>query len=447
MYVVLFAASALVLGVAVYFVARSALEQQTAARIETEVAFLREEMKSGGAEVLKQAVRLRAKGASALDYLLEDPEGTRLAGDMPLIPLPVQTGWVSNIFSDPSDEGGKLERVRALVALLDDGLVLAVGEDLSRTEELQESIIRAYLWTVGLAILLGIGGGIVLSRAFLRRVDAIARTAEAIIQGDLTQRVPLQGTRDDLDRLADTLNRMLDRIAMLMESLQQVSTDVAHDLRTPLSRLFQHLEHARTHAASLEEYEAAVDRAMREAENLLGTFTALLRIAQVEGASRRIGFRHMDMSMLVEAVVDAYQPDLEDTGHEVSAAIEPEIILCGDKELLTQAVANLVENALRHTPPKTIIRIQLTKTAPDTVLLVIEDNGPGVPAEDLQRVTRRFYRAERSRTTPGNGLGLSLVAAITELHRVPFRLEHNNPGLRATLCFRVSSDETSRAGS
>ncbi len=425
LYVAVFAVSALVLGAAVFFAARSALEQQMTARVETEAAFLREEFRTGGLDRLLATVRTRGRGAGALDYLLQDAAGTHLAGEMP-VAAALRPGWTVVQVPEASEDNGQPERVRALVSDLGGGLLLAVGDDLGRITEVEEAVATAFLWTAGLAALLGIGGGALLSRAFLARVDAIARTAEAIIAGDLAQRIPLKGTNDDLDRLAGTLNRMLDRISALMESLHQVSSDVAHDLRTPLSRLYQRLEDARTHARSVGEYKAAVDGAAREAEGLLDTFSALLRIAQVEGASPRAGFRDVDLSAMAEAVADA------------------------DQELLTQAVANLVENALRHTPAGTRIGIGLSrsnkagsnKAGSDGAgsggagaRLMVEDDGPGVGAEDLSRLTHRFYRGERSRTTPGNGLGLSLVAAVAELHGARLLLEGAGPGLRASLLF------------
>ncbi len=434
LYVGVFAVSALVLGGAVFLAARSALDQQMTARIETEAAFLRDEFQSGGLNRLLAVVRSRGRGASALDYLVQGRDGAHLAGEMPLTAA-LRPGWAIIQVPEASEDGGRPERVRALVADLGGGLLLAVGDDLGRVTEVEEAIATAFLWTVGLAALLGIGGGMVLSRAFLARVDAIARTAEAIIGGDLTRRVPVRGTGDDLDRLASTLNHMLDRIGALMDSLHQVSSDVAHDLRTPLSRLYQRLEDARAHARSVAEYAAAVEGAMREAEGLLETFSALLRIAQVEGASPRAGFRDVDLSAVAESVADAYRPDAEEAGHRLVTAVASGIVVHGDQELLTQAVANLVENALRHTPAGTRIGVRLSRDRGSEACLGVEDDGPGVEAKHLPRLAHRFYRGDRSRTTPGNGLGLSLVAAVAELHGAKLRLEDAGPGLRVRLVF------------
>jgi signal transduction histidine kinase len=436
LYVALFAGSALVLGVTIFLEAGSALQDQMTARIETEAAFLREEFQADGLAHLIEVVRARGQGASALDYLLEDQAGAHLAGEMPAA-AELKPGWTTIDVPQASEDGGRPERVRALVSDLGGGVLLAVGTDLRQIGDLKEAIATAFLWTVGLAGVLGMSGGALLSRAFLRRVDTISRTAEAIIGGDLARRVPARGTGDDLDRLAGTLNRMLDRIAVLMDSLRQVSTDVAHDLRTPLSRLYQRLEDARAHARCMEDYEAAIDAALGEAQGLLETFSALLRIAQVEGASRRARFIDVDLTAVTEAVSDAYRLDAEEADHQLVATIAEGIVVSGDQELLTQALSNLVENALRHTPPGTHIRVRLEGSSEAGALLLVEDDGPGVAEADLSRLTDRFFRAERSRTTPGNGLGLSLVSAVAELHCAKLRLIATKPGLRVSLAFPV----------
>ncbi|HKX11015.1 MAG TPA: ATP-binding protein [Stellaceae bacterium] len=433
-YVAVFAASALVLGVVVFLQARSALEQQIAARVESETATLREEFRADGFADLIDTVKRHGQGASALDYLLQDAGGAHLAGEMPSVPG-LAPGWITIDAPQTWEDGGQPEKVRALVSDLGSGMLLAVGADRRQINDLEEAIARAFLWTVGLAAALGIGGGALLSRTFLRRVDTISRTAEAIIGGDLTRRVPMRGTGDDLDRLAGTLNRMLDRIAILMESLRQVSSDVAHDLRTPLSRLYQQLEDARMHARSMADYEAAVDAALSETLRLLETFSALLRIAQVEGASPRAGFRDVSLTAVAEAVFDAYRLDAEQAGHVLSAEIAQAIGIWGDQELLTQALSNLVENALRHTPPGTRIRVCLNGNRCGGALLSVEDDGPGVSEGDLLHLADRFYRGELSRTTPGSGLGLSLVSAVAELHGAELTVGAANPGLRVELLF------------
>ncbi len=432
LYVLLFGASALILGATVFLAARSALDQQMVARITTETAFLREEFAAGGLDRLVAVVKRRDGEAGALDYLVRDGAGRRLAGEMPADDAPRGAGWTSITVPEERDEDGRAEQVRALVTDLGQGVTLAVADDFSHIVEVEEAVVRALAGALGLAALLGIGGGILLSRTFLARVDRISRTAEAIIAGDLAQRIPIEDTGDDLDRLAVTLNRMLDRICGLMDSLRQISADVAHDLRTPLSRLLQRLDEARRQDRDGAGYEAAIEAATREAEGLLETFSALLRIAQVEGAAPRASFSPVDLGALAETVADAYRPDAEDSGHRLVTELAPGVVIAGDRGLLAQALANLVENALRHAPGGTEIRLRLSADGPHLVLDV-EDDGPGVAPDDLPRLTRRFFRTERSRTTPGNGLGLSLVAAIAELHGLILTFENLSPGFRASL--------------
>lgn len=433
LYVLLFAASALVLGLVVFVVAREAMLGQMRARIEAETALLTREYAQDGLAGLAVTVTHRGRGAGALDYRLQDAAGRRLAGEIPAIGA--ERGWFDMTIDEAFREEARPEHLRVHAVTLGDGAVLAIGDDLARVTEVQEAILRAFAAAIGATILLGAAGGLLLSRAFLSRVDAIVRTAEAIIDGDLSRRVQLGGTGDDLDHLAATLNRMLDRIAALMESLKQVSADIAHDLRTPLSRLLQRLEEVRSGPATLGAYEAAIEAAAAEAMGLLDTFAALLRIAQVEGGERRASFRQLDLSQIAETVAEAFLPAVEDERHVLRTAIAPGIALRGDKELLSQALANLIENALRHTPAGTHIHLGLCRDAAGQAVLCVADDGPGVPAAEQGRVLQRFYRCEQSRSSEGNGLGLSLVAAIAELHDARLTLEDAAPGLRVVLVF------------
>jgi signal transduction histidine kinase len=291
-----------------------------------------------------------------------------------------------------------------------------------------------------LVLTLAIAGGIVLSMAFLQRVDTITRTAEAIIGGDMQRRIPVRGAADDIDRLAVTLNRMLDRIASLMEALRQVSNDIAHDLRTPLGRLRQRLDEVRRNAGSVVEYETAVDHAVAETDEILDTFAALLRIAQIESGTRKAGFRSVDVSALTAHLCQTYLPVAEDARKTLDIDIAPDIAVDGDRELLVQMIANLIENAIRHTNDDTGIVVRLERHGAGAQI-VIEDNGPGIPDGERERVLERFYRLERSRTTAGSGLGLSLVAAIAELHNAKVELADANPGLRVSIVFAEVSLE------
>nr|WP_246413385.1 HAMP domain-containing sensor histidine kinase [Methylobacterium brachythecii] len=303
-------------------------------------------------------------------------------------------------------------------------------------EDVEDVVSSAFYVVLAISALLGLLAGVILSTGLLRRVDRVTHAAEAIIAGDLTRRIEITEAGDEFDHLSSTLNTMLDRINGLMESLHQVSNDIAHDLRTPLARLRQNLEEARTRAETTVQYEAAVDKAIAEADGLLATFSALLRIAQIDAGTRRSAFTRVDLSECLQTVAEAYLPSIEDNGRSLSCSIEPDLLVEGDDQLLTQLFSNLLENAIGHTPSGTAIRLELCQHAAGAgIAAVIADDGPGIPADEAKKVFRRFYRLEKSRSTPGNGLGLSAVAAIVDLHKAKIVLADNRPGLRVKIIF------------
>lgn len=437
LYVLLFTVSVLVLGAVAFWTTRIALEQQMRARIEAEASFLKGDFKSDGLSGLLAAVRRRVHGVGEFDYLVQAADGSRLAGNLPRI-APAE-GWITLAVPAEAGEQGGPDNVKAFAVSLPGGGLLAVGGDQSGLGNAQEAMLTAFAWVIAVTALLGIGGGLLLGRGFLRRVDTISRTAEAIIGGDLGRRIPLRGTGDDLDRLAATLNRMLDRIGVLMDSLRQVSTDIAHDLRTPLSRLLQRLDAARSGAGTLTDYAEAIDAAVADAEGILATFGALLEIAQIEAGSEPLRSEDVDLSLVSNTVVEAFGPSAEEQGRKVVGEVTPAIHVRGSRELLTQLLVNLVENALRHTPPGTRILVSLLRSTGSAVQLIVQDDGPGISAEERSLVLRRFYRCEQSRTTSGNGLGLSLVAAIAGLHNAALSLEDAAPGLRVVVLFKATA--------
>jgi len=431
LYLLLFTASAVVLGGAVFWMTHATLTQQLETRVQSALHHFTEDFDTGGLQGLVAHAEEYGRGPGALDYLVQSPQGTRLAGDIPVVGF--RRGWLGLTAVDQ----GEPKPVMAYVEALPDGVVVAVGDDVRRIRQAEAAVLRAFAWGVSATLLLGVGGGIWLSQLFLYRVDAISRTAEAIIDGDLTQRIPLRGIGDDLDHLAETLNRMLDRMNKLLESVREASNNIAHDLRTPLSRLGQHLEEARTQARSAADHQRALDSAKAEVEALLGTFAALLRIAEVEAGAQRAAFRRVDLSAIVATVAEAFAPSAEEAGYALIAKVAPGIAVHGDRELLIQMLVNLVENALRHTPPGTQVRLLLGKQAGRAVV-VVEDNGPGVPEAERELILRRFYRLDHSRTTPGSGLGLSLVAAVAELHGATLRLADAHPGLRVIVTVNLT---------
>lgn len=431
LYVVLFATSVAVLGVIVYLATAGALERRLDARIAGEMTTLKSAFQAGGLSRLEAEVRVhqRTRPAGPLDYLVIGAGGERLTGDLPI--MPTRVGW-SDTRHKESD--GDVSYRRILVAALAGSIRLAIGADREDIEEVEQDIFDGFASAFGAIVVLGSLGGIALSLALLKRVETIRRTAEAIIAGDLTQRVPVRGTNDDFDRLSHTLNRMLDRMAELMESLQHISADIAHDLKTPLARLRRRLETAQTQAQTVQAYSAAIESATSQIDEILSIFNALLRIAQIEAGTRRAGFREFDLSAVFADVVDAFAPAAEDAGKHLDAKIKPAIRFLGDRELLTQMLANLIENAIRHTSAGTRIDVALGSDR-ERIIATVTDTGPGVPAEERKRIFQRFYRLEYSRSTPGSGLGLSLVKAVADLHGIALALRDVEPGLQIVMRF------------
>jgi signal transduction histidine kinase len=434
LYAILFGGCVLLLAAAAFWSTRSALEKQLTRRIEAETMLLEQEFRSNGIDGLIATVRQRTSVNGNLDYFVVDAAGKRLAGDLPI--TSDRLGWVE--IDSGQDAGGRPnsdnETVRALVTQLDGGFRLGVGEDLEQVGEMEETFLGILGSALGIVLVLGIGGGLLLSAAFLRRVDMITRTADAIIDGDLSRRIERTGSGDDFDHLSATLNAMLDRIAGLMENLRQVSNDIAHDLRTPLSRLRQDLEEAQKRDLSASDFKRVIDGAVAEADVLLETFSALLRIAQIEAGTRRSAFRPVDLSDVARTVAEAYAPAVEESGRTLRAEVADGVQVNGDRGLLSQLFVNLVENALHHTPPGTTIALRLSRQ-PAGAVAEVADTGAGIPADERFKVFRRFYRLERSRTTPGSGLGLSTVAAIVELHHAAIEMLDNAPGLRVVIRF------------
>jgi signal transduction histidine kinase len=433
-YALLFGVSVAILGTIFYWTIVSSLEQQMTMRIEAEIENLKEDFQSEGESELLEEVQ-RRHNLLAFEYLLLDKQGNRLAGDLSAIP---KLGW-SNIQATSGLSGEQRARsFRVRTVQLDNGMHLSVAEDLRFIEDMR----RAWLEACGLGLLvfliLSLVGGVLLSRGFLKRVEAIRLTAESIVSGDLRSRIPLSGTNDNFDLLSGILNKMLGRIEVLMESMIHVSNDIAHALRTPLTRLHQKAEVAKSEAQGNPSYEAAIDAVRLETEKVLETFSALLRIAQIEGGSRQSGFAEVDLSELFGRVTDAFIDLAEDQGKTLVAEIEPYVCTWGDRELLAEMTANLVDNAIRHTPSGARIEVFLARDK-SQIIASVSDNGFGVPQEDHDRIFERFYRLERSAKIQGTGLGLSLVAAVAGLHGIRLSVEDRAPGLGIKMRFNATA--------
>jgi signal transduction histidine kinase len=313
-----------------------------------------------------------------------------------------------------------------------DGIYLFVGRDTGQIAATRARILEAFAWIEGVAVVLAGLGGIFFSVQFMRRIDAITRTCQAIIAGKFSDRIPLRGSGDELDTLSAAINDMLDRISTLLDNLRQVSSDVAHDLRTPLTHLRNRLEEARQRSVTTDDYAAVVSRAIDDTDHLLVIFSALLRISQIESGSRLAAFSALSLTDLLEKICEMYGPVAEDEQHVLVHELQKDVRIRGDAELLTQMFSNLIENAIRHTPSGTRILIRL-RVSGDAVVASVEDDGPGIPAAEYDKVFRRFYRLTSSRSAPGYGLGLAMVGAIANLHHAKIELNDNHPGLRCEI--------------
>ncbi|MGO8856605.1 MAG: sensor histidine kinase [Steroidobacteraceae bacterium] len=312
--------------------------------------------------------------------------------------------------------------------LLAPEVYLFVGRDTAEITAARVRIVKAFGWVIAGSMLFAGIGGTLLRVQLMRRVDAITRTCEGIIAGRFNERILIRSRGDELERLSVAINEMLNRISALLDNLRQVSSDVAHDLRTPLTRLRNRLEEARGGSVTTVDYAAAVARAIDDTDQVLAMFSALLRISQIEAGTRVATFTQLSLSKLLENVVDMYRPVAEDHRHVLSASIQPEVGIRGDAELLTQLFSNLIENAIHHTPMHTTIHVAL-QSSEDAIVASVSDDGPGIPADEHSKVLRRFYRLSRDRSTSGHGLGLALVAAIANLHQATLRLADAKPGL------------------
>lgn len=427
-YTAVFLASTAVLGGIVHYIAVDAARGEIRAFSANEVTRLADVHQRFGVSGLVAAAAddtAAPEGVDPLRVLVIDRAGRRLTGSLPPL-MPRADGPFELQRRD-----GELS-ILGVGAVLADGTFLAAGQSDASLRRTSRAILNAFLIGGGLAAALALAGAVVTARFVARRIAHIDATTRAIVAGDLSARVPGRGTGDEFDRLTAGINDMLDRIETLMADLKRVTTDVAHDLRTPLARLRQTLEQARQEAGTPEDWAARTDAAIVEVDRLLETFTALLRIAEIEARARRAAFAPVDLSALVADLAETYEAVAEETGHRLAAAVEPGVSVVADRALLAQALSNLAENALRHTPPGTAISLGVARTAAGA-RLVVRDDGPGIPAAMREEVLKPFRRLDRSRTTAGNGLGLALVKAVATLHEGTLTLSDAEPGLVVTI--------------
>lgn len=445
LYLLLFSLSVLVLLGYIYWTTAGFMERQTRETIDAETQGLAEQYRLLGLGGLVRIINNRVSTERARDslYLLADQALAPVAGNLSHWPADelsaarADEGWTTVALTSSQSERPRHAILRHF--RLTNGFHLLVGRDVSDRFLVQQIIIDSLFWGMGMTVVLGLVGGVVMSRGLLARIEVINQTSQEIMAGDLTRRMPTEGTRDEFDQLAENLNQMLDRIGDLLDGFRRVSDNIAHDLRTPLNRLRSRLEVVLLEAPDVDRYQQAIEETIQETEEILGTFNALLTIAQAEAGSRREDVQLLDLPELVRDVADLYAPVAEEKGLDFGVRLTPGIQVAGNRHLLSQALANLLDNAIKYTPEGGSVDLTLARSGRGC-LLSVADTGLGVPAEEREKVLRRFYRLEQSRSTPGSGLGLSLVAAVAGLHRAELQLHDTRqgrqpPGLTVELRF------------
>jgi signal transduction histidine kinase len=439
-YMALFASSVLLLLGFIYWATVGYMAEQTDATIEAEITGLAEQYREGGLSNLMNILeeRVERDPDSSSVYLLASAKFTPLVGNIDAWP-DVETGsdgWLTFVFKD-TRAGGRVFQARARPFLLQGGLHLLVGRDTRELRATQQLIIRALVWGIVLTMALAMAGSIIMSRSMLRRIDRINQASREIMGGDLQRRIETMGSNDEFDQLAISLNAMLDEIERLMDGIRHITDNVAHDLRTPLTRLRTRLEQLHAELDEGSPNADYVEQSISDADQLLTTFGALLRIARIEAGSVRAKFKTVDLPALVRDAAELYDAVAEEKQLVIDIKLEAKSKVHGDRDLLFQAIINLLDNAIKHSPQAGHIVMRLAEHNHRPVLS-ISDNGPGIPIAERSKVLQRFYRMDQSRSQHGSGLGLSLVDAVTQMHNAKIIFNDNHPGLIAELHFRDS---------
>jgi signal transduction histidine kinase len=432
------------------------IDEQTAQTIDTDITGLSEQYAQGGIRRLVNILQRRTRRPGAGLYLVTTAAGEPIAGNIASLPPDIlaHPGLVETAYQPPGDTGGK-HRALARIFVLEGGFRLLVGRDLEEAESLRRILGGALLTSLFWLVVIGTLGGLWVARRVLNRVDAINANARAIVAGDLSGRLHLAGTGDELDRLVQNFNAMLERISVLMAGLKEVSDNIAHDLKTPLTRLRGGVEQALRTAKSPEDYRGALEKALEESDRLIQIFDALLSIARAEAGAGREGMSDFDAGAVARDVGELYEPAAEERGIALSISAGTGLTLHGSRELVGRAVANLVDNALKYASPEPAREDRGPGQAPPqaaaaavvelsarrcggAIEFIVADHGPGIAENDRPRVLDRFVRLENARSRPGSGLGLSLAAAVARLHDGSLRIEDNEPGLRVVIRLPVA---------
>jgi signal transduction histidine kinase len=437
---------------------RRLITEQITSTVDAETSEISEIYGRRGLRGLVFNVENRSLRPGANLYLVTTPTGQAIAGNVGSLAAGVMasTGWSETLYRRLDEQDTQDHPALVRVTELPSGFRLLIGRDLEERRRLFGIIAHAAQWSILIVVVLGLGGGIFVARRVLHRIDAMTGTTQRIMAGDLSGRLPVGRSGDELDRLASNLNAMLERIEALMIGLKEVSDNIAHDLKTPLTRLRNRAEEALARSGSEQEYRAALERTIEESDSLISTFNALLMIARAESGQARDNMDNFDAAEVANGIHELYEPLAEDDGMtlNVKTTFSP---LHGNRELISQALANLVENAIKYGKPVQAAQPLGADAIPiskeilieaerdgDKVLLSVTDHGPGIPEADRGHAVERFVRLEASRTLPGSGLGLSLASAVATLHGGELRLSDAHPGLRATLAIPVRAGVSER---
>ena len=445
----IFAVFAVAILVYVGFSAQRLLDEQVSITVGEEIKGLLGQYNTGGVIRLVRQIERRSQQPGSSLYLVTSAAGETLAGNIMSVESEglLEAGTYELFYRVIEDGEPKPHRALVETVILPGGFRLMVGRDLAETDRFRAVIWRTGGWSILFVLALAVTGGVFVARRVLTRIDQMTETTRLIMAGDFSGRLKVSGTDDELDRLAHSLNTMLERIQELMKGLKEVSDNIAHDLKTPLTRLRNSAEEALRNADSVDDLRSALDHVMEEADNLIKLFNALLMIARAEAGGALDKGDYLDLSAVARDVVELYEPLAEEAGLTVKVKADAPLEIRGSRELLGQALANLIDNAIKYSttdknvdqgPARDIVVAVERKKG--VVELSIADRGPGIAEEDRGRVLDRFVRLETSRTRPGSGLGLSLAAAIARLHNGALKLEDNSPGLRVVFSLPIGED-------
>lgn len=437
-YLAIFVASSATLLGFIYWTTSGAIDRESEQIIEAEVTGLREQYRQWGLVGLVRVIEERSKGdrADEMRYLVAGPRYDRIAGNLNAWPpeLRGRRGLVEFPLSVAYGEREESRQTMAVAYDLPNGFRLLVGRDMKERSDFRERVIGAIAWSLALTLAFGLVGGYWVSRHLMRRVDVINRTSGEIRAGDLKQRVPVTSKGDEFDQLALNLNAMLDQIERLMAGMRQVTANIAHDMRTPLNRLRARLEVTLIEKPDEARYREAIQETIDETDHIIATFNAMLSIAEAEAGTKGESLARTELAPLVDQVAELYEPLAEEKDLSLAVEHAGTAVARADRHLLSQTIANLLDNAIKYTPAGGRISVR-TEGGPRGAEVTVADTGPGIPPEFREKVLERFVRLEQSRSTPGNGLGLSLVQAVARMHGASLSLDDNAPGLSVTLRF------------